>query len=99
VIPQGGPADLNLETLIKRRQPATEVTIFMQNLADATFGFGVAFSDRALGFLGDNASIRAVPMLAPAGMESSVTSAAHRRLPRSVHAGYCRRVSTLRACA
>jgi len=78
VISGGGPADLNLGTLIKRRQPATEVTIFEQNLADATFGFGVAFSDRAFGLLVDNASIRAVPILAPAGMESSVTSAASR---------------------
>jgi 2-polyprenyl-6-methoxyphenol hydroxylase-like FAD-dependent oxidoreductase len=46
-----GPAGLYLAYLIKRRQPGTEVTVIEQNPADATFGFGVVFSDRALEFL------------------------------------------------
>jgi 2-polyprenyl-6-methoxyphenol hydroxylase-like FAD-dependent oxidoreductase len=46
-----GPAGLYLAYLIKRRSPAAEVTVVEQNAADATWGFGVVFSDRALEFL------------------------------------------------
>lgn len=46
-----GPAGLYLAYLIKRRQPNTDVAVIEQNAADATFGFGVVFSDRALEFL------------------------------------------------
>ncbi|KQY97251.1 monooxygenase [Pseudolabrys sp. Root1462] len=46
-----GPAGLYLSYLIKRRAPAADVTVIEQNAADATFGFGVVFSDRALDFL------------------------------------------------
>ncbi len=45
-----GPAGLYLAYLIKRRSGA-EVQVFEQNRADATFGFGVVFSERALEFL------------------------------------------------
>jgi 2-polyprenyl-6-methoxyphenol hydroxylase-like FAD-dependent oxidoreductase len=45
-----GPAGLYLAYLIARRGGA-DVTVIEQNAADATFGFGVVFSDRALEFL------------------------------------------------
>ena len=49
-----GPAGLYLAYLLKRRDAAAEVRVYEQNPADATFGFGVVFSDRALEFLRDD---------------------------------------------
>jgi 2-polyprenyl-6-methoxyphenol hydroxylase-like FAD-dependent oxidoreductase len=49
-----GPAGLYLAYLIGRRRSGAEIRIFEQNRADATFGFGVVFSDRALEFLQDD---------------------------------------------
>jgi 2-polyprenyl-6-methoxyphenol hydroxylase-like FAD-dependent oxidoreductase len=51
VILGAGPAGLYLAYLIKRRQPGADVSVIEQNQANATFGFGVVFSDRALEFL------------------------------------------------
>jgi len=46
-----GPAGLYLAYLIKRRAPDADLAVIEQNAPDATFGFGVVFSDRALEFL------------------------------------------------
>lgn len=51
VVIGGGPAGLAFATLWKRRHGTDRVHVVEQNAPDATFGFGVVFSDRALDFL------------------------------------------------
>ena len=46
-----GPAGLYSAILLKSRLPQARVRVSEQNPADATFGFGVVFSDTALDFL------------------------------------------------
>ena len=46
-----GPAGLYFAALMKRHDPRNEIIIYERNCRDATWGFGVVFSDRALDFL------------------------------------------------
>src|SRR3954462_2036566 len=46
-----GPAGLYFSYLFRKAEPRAEVRVVEQNPPDATFGFGVVFSDRALEFL------------------------------------------------
>jgi anthraniloyl-CoA monooxygenase len=50
----GGPAGLYLAILLKRADRATEVRVLERNAPDATFGWGVVFSEETLGALRDS---------------------------------------------
>jgi 2-polyprenyl-6-methoxyphenol hydroxylase-like FAD-dependent oxidoreductase len=51
LIAGAGPAGLYAAILIRLRRPEAEIRVVERNPPDATFGFGVVFSDRALDFL------------------------------------------------
>jgi 2-polyprenyl-6-methoxyphenol hydroxylase-like FAD-dependent oxidoreductase len=61
----GGPGGLYFAYLWKSRNPESQVDLFEQNAADATWGFGVVFSDEALDFLraDDPATVDAIAPL------------------------------------
>ncbi|RZS43794.1 anthraniloyl-CoA monooxygenase [Herbihabitans rhizosphaerae] len=48
-----GPAGLYLGILLRTADPANEITILERNAPDATFGWGVVFSEETLGALRD----------------------------------------------
>ncbi|MGH3516776.1 MAG: FAD-dependent monooxygenase [Haloechinothrix sp.] len=48
-----GPAGLYLAILLKRSEPGHQVTVYERNPPDATFGWGVVFSEETLGALRD----------------------------------------------
>jgi anthraniloyl-CoA monooxygenase len=48
VIVGGGPGGLYLSILLKKLDPAHDVTVYERNAPDDTFGFGVVFSDETL---------------------------------------------------
>ncbi len=47
----GGPAGLYFAALMKQHDPAHDIVVYERGPRDATWGFGVVFSDRALEFL------------------------------------------------
>ncbi|WP_137890453.1 FAD-dependent monooxygenase [Ramlibacter sp. 2FC] len=63
----GGPAGLYAAYCIRRQLPDADVTVYEQNDAHTTFGFGVVFSDQALEFLGAGDS-ETLPLIT-AGLE------------------------------
>jgi anthraniloyl-CoA monooxygenase len=50
----GGPGGLYLAILLKKARPEVQVEVIERNAPDATFGFGVVFSDETLGYLQEN---------------------------------------------
>lgn len=47
----GGPAGLYFAALMKKHDPSHDIVVYERGPRDATWGFGVVFSDRALEFL------------------------------------------------
>jgi anthraniloyl-CoA monooxygenase len=50
----GGPAGLYFALLMKKTDPAHDITVFERNAPDDTFGWGVVFSDKTLSYLKEN---------------------------------------------
>jgi anthraniloyl-CoA monooxygenase len=50
----GGPAGLYFALLMKKHDPANDVTVYERNAPNDTFGWGVVFSDKTLTYLRDN---------------------------------------------
>ncbi len=72
-----GPAGLYSAILLKRTRPDLDIRIVEQNTADATFGFGVVFSDDALGFLRQD-DAETADMIEPLMMRWSNIDVVHR---------------------
>ena len=54
----GGPASLYFAALMKQHDPSHDIVVYERGPRDATWGFGVVFSDRALEFLrGDDEAL------------------------------------------
>ena len=53
VVLGAGPAGLYIAYLLRRARPDLAIEVIEQNPPDATFGFGVVFSDQALAFLAE----------------------------------------------
>jgi anthraniloyl-CoA monooxygenase len=49
----GGPAGLYFAFLMKKADPSRQITVYERNAPDATFGWGVVFSDKTLSYLRD----------------------------------------------
>jgi anthraniloyl-CoA monooxygenase len=61
----GGPAGLYFAILAKKANPTWDITVIERNRADATFGWGVVFSDKTMqGFLDADAQTHAAITLA-----------------------------------
>ena len=54
IIIGGGPAGLYFALLMKKSNPAHEITVMERNGPDDTFGWGVVFSDKTLSYLKEN---------------------------------------------
>jgi anthraniloyl-CoA monooxygenase len=50
----GGPAGLSFAILMKRQNPAREITVIERDGPDDTFGWGIVFSDQTFSYLEEN---------------------------------------------
>ena len=54
----GGPAGLYFSILMKKANPACDITVIERNQADSTFGWGIVFSDKTMdGFRQDDPAV------------------------------------------
>jgi hypothetical protein len=53
----GGPAGLYFALLMKQHDPNHEITVVEQNLADATYGWGVVFAEKALAYIEETTAL------------------------------------------
>jgi len=84
-----GPAALYFSILMKQSHPDVSITLYEQNAADATFGWGVVFSDETLGHFeqADPASYAAITEAF--AYWTDIDTYVHDQLVRSTGHGFC----------
>ena len=84
-----GPAALYFSILMKQSHPDVSITLYEQNAADATFGWGVVFSDETLGHFEQADPVSYAAITEAFAYWTDIDTYVHDQLVRSTGHGFC----------